>query len=150
LLGLDEGNGEENMPKMFVHSRQGTFTPEARIRVAAALTDLGMACEHLADTAKVRAGIWVFFTEHAPDAIFSGGQVAPNSLMSLVVYALEGGLDGASKQRLIADATAILGEHAGLNSDEVPVYVVIREVPEVDWGMYGEQVRLAALRASPH
>jgi phenylpyruvate tautomerase PptA (4-oxalocrotonate tautomerase family) len=150
LLGLDEGDGEENMPKMFVHSRQGTFTPEARIRVAAALTDLGMACEHLADTAKVRAGIWVFFTEHAPGAVFSGGQVATNSLMSLVVYALEGGLDGASKQRLIADATAILGEHAGLNSDEVPVYVVIREVPEVDWGMYGEQVRLAALRVSPH
>jgi phenylpyruvate tautomerase PptA (4-oxalocrotonate tautomerase family) len=150
LLGLDEGNGEENMPKMFVHSRQGTFTPEARIRVAAALTDLGMACEHLPDTAKVRAGIWVFFSEHAPDAVFSGGQVATNSLMSLVVYALEGGLDGASKQRLIADATAILGEHAGLNNDEVPVYVVIREVAEVDWGMYGEQVRLAALRVSPH
>jgi phenylpyruvate tautomerase PptA (4-oxalocrotonate tautomerase family) len=29
----------------------------------------------------------------------------------------------------------------------VPVYVVINEVPEVDWGMYGKQVSLAALRA---
>jgi len=65
------------MPKLFAHSRQGTFTAEARVRVAAALTDLGIACEHLS----------------------------------------------------------------------VPVYVVIREVPEIDWGMYGKQVSLAALRA---
>jgi phenylpyruvate tautomerase PptA (4-oxalocrotonate tautomerase family) len=136
------------MPKLFVHTRQGTFTAEARVRVAAALTDLGMACERLADTAKVRAGVWVFFTEHAPDAIFSGGQIAPNSPIGLVVYALEGGLDGASKQRLIAGATAILSEHAASNGDEVPVYVVIREVPEVNWGMYGKQVSLAALRAA--
>jgi phenylpyruvate tautomerase PptA (4-oxalocrotonate tautomerase family) len=135
------------MPKMFVHTRQGAFTSEARVRVAAALTDLGMACERLADTAKVRAGIWVFFTEHATDAIFSGGQIAPNPMMSLIIYALEGGLDGASKQRLIADATAILGKHPGSNGNRVPVYVVINEVPEVDWGMYGKQVSLAALRA---
>jgi phenylpyruvate tautomerase PptA (4-oxalocrotonate tautomerase family) len=135
------------MPKLFVDSRQGTFTAEARVRVAAALTNLGIACERLADTAKVRAGVWVFFTEHASDSIFSGGQVAPSSLIRLVVYALEGGLDAGSKQRLIADATAILDQHAESNDDQVTVYVVIREVPEVNWGMYGKQVSLAALRA---
>jgi phenylpyruvate tautomerase PptA (4-oxalocrotonate tautomerase family) len=123
------------------------FTVEARVRVAAALTDLGIACERLSDTAKVRAGVWVFFTEHASDAIFSGGQIAPSALIRLVVYALEGGLDGASKRRLIADATTILGEQAGAGGNQVPVYVVIRDVPEVDWGMYGKQVSLAALRA---
>jgi phenylpyruvate tautomerase PptA (4-oxalocrotonate tautomerase family) len=136
------------MPKLFVHSRQGTFTAEARVRVAAALTDLGIACERLADRPKVRAGVWVLFTEHPPDAIFSGGQIAPDSMIGLIVYALEGGLDGASKQRLITGATAILGDHAESNRDQVPVYVVIREVPEVNWGMYGKQVSLAALRAA--
>jgi len=136
------------MPKLFAHSRQGTFTAEARVRVAAALTDLGIACERLADRAKVRAGVWVFFTEHAPDAVFSGGEIAPDSMIGLVVYALEGGLDAESKQRLIAGATAILGEHAESNGDQVPVYVVIREVPEVNWGMYGKQVSFAALRAA--
>jgi len=135
------------MPKLFVHSRQSTFTAEARVQVAAALTDLGIACERLADRANVRAGVWVFFTEHAPDAIFSGGQIAPDSMVGLVVYALEGGLDAESKQKLIEGATAILGEHAEAKSGQVPVYVVIREVPEVNWGMYGKQVSLAALRA---
>jgi phenylpyruvate tautomerase PptA (4-oxalocrotonate tautomerase family) len=135
------------MPKMFVHTRQDTFTANARRHVAAALTDLGMACEHLADTAKIRAGVWVFFTEHATDAIFMGGEVAASPLIALVVRALEGGLDGASRQKLIAGATAILREHTGLKDDQVPVYVVIHEVPEEDWGMYGKQVSLAALRA---
>jgi phenylpyruvate tautomerase PptA (4-oxalocrotonate tautomerase family) len=135
------------MPKMFVHTRQGTFTAEARSRVAAALTDLGMACEHLAHTAKVRSGVWVFFTEHASDAIFRGGEVAANPTIALVVNALKGGVDAESRQKLIAGATAILIENAGLKSDQVPVYVVIHEVPEEDWGMYGKQVSLAALRA---
>jgi phenylpyruvate tautomerase PptA (4-oxalocrotonate tautomerase family) len=136
------------MPKMFVHTRQGTFTADARRRVAAALTDLGIACEHLAHTAKVRSGVWVFFTEHAPDAVFSGGEIAANPLIALVVNALKGGVDAASRQKLIADATVILTEHASLKGDQVPVYVVIHEVPEEDWGMYGRQVSLAALRAA--
>jgi phenylpyruvate tautomerase PptA (4-oxalocrotonate tautomerase family) len=139
--------GEGSMPKMFVHSPQGTFTAEARVRVAAALTDLGLACERLADTERVRAGIWVFFTEHAPDDVFCAGEIAPGPIMSLIVYTLEGGLDGASKQRLIAEATAILGKHAGLSGDRVPLYVAIQELPEESWGMYGKQVSLAALRS---
>ena len=136
------------MPKLFIDSRQGTFTAKARLTVAAALTDLGIACERLADSPKVRAGVWVFFTEHEPDTMFSGGQVAPNPLIRLLVFALEGGLDDESKQKLIADATAILCEHAESTGDPVTVYVVIREVPEVNWGMFGKQVSLAALRAA--
>ena len=136
------------MPKLFVDSGKGTFTAKARVRIASALTDLGIACERLADTPKVRAGVWVFFTEHESDAMFSGGQVAANSLIRLLVLALEGGLDAESKQRLIRDATAILSEHAESIGNPVTVYVVIREVPEVNWGMYGKQVSLTALRAA--
>ena len=33
------------MPKMFVHAPSGVFTTQARARVAAELTNLGMACE---------------------------------------------------------------------------------------------------------
>ena len=48
------------MPKLFVHAPQGTFTAKARAGAAAALTDLGIACERLADTPKVRAGSGCF------------------------------------------------------------------------------------------
>jgi phenylpyruvate tautomerase PptA (4-oxalocrotonate tautomerase family) len=135
------------MPKMFVHAREGAFTGEARGLVAAALTDLGIACERLADTAKVRRGIWVFFSDHGADSIFRAGEMAQDQVMSLVVYALKGGLDAPSKQRLIAESTEILGKYANGNDGQIQVYVVINEIPEVDWGMSGEQVSLAALRA---
>src|ERR1700735_5660368 len=115
------------MPKLFVHTPQGTFTAEARARVAAALTDLGITCERLADTAKVRAGVWVFFTEHSPDSVFSGGQIAQNPLIALIANTLGGGLDGDPKKNLIADATAIFREYAGANGEQLPVYVVIHE-----------------------
>ena len=49
------------MPKMFVHAPTGVFTTEARARVAAALTDPGMACERFADTPAIRSGGWAFF-----------------------------------------------------------------------------------------
>ena len=135
------------MPKMFIHSREGTFPAAARARVAAALTDLGLSCERLPDTPGVRRGVWVFFQDHAPDAVFSGGEVASLPLMTLVVLALKGGLDGTGRQRLIEGATAILGEHAAVASNPVPAFVVIREVPEADWGMYGHAISLAKLRA---
>ncbi len=133
------------MPKMFVHARNGVFDPEARAQVAAALTELGMSCERLAETEQVRGGVWVFFHEHEPSAIFSGGQVAAKPIIALVVYALEGGLDQEARTKLIANATSILCNHVG--SDEpATVYVVIQETPEADWGMHGKQVSLAALQ----
>ena len=91
----------------------------------------------------------MYFTEHAPDAIFRAGEVAPDPApISLIALSLEGGFDAASKQKMIAEATAILRKHAGLNGDQAPVYVVIRVAPEENWGMYGKQVSLAAMRAS--
>jgi phenylpyruvate tautomerase PptA (4-oxalocrotonate tautomerase family) len=79
------------MPKMFVHAPSGVFTAEARAQVAAELTDLGMACERLADTAAIRSGVWVFFAEHDSDAVFSGGKVAPQPIIALLVNAIKGG-----------------------------------------------------------
>lgn len=134
------------MPKMFVHAAQGVFTSEARARAAAALTDLGMECERLKATAEVRAGVWVFFAEHAPDAVFTGGGPAPGPTVALVVNALVGGLDGAARPRLIAGATDILTRCAA-PGDPPRIYVAIHEVPEADWGMQGEQVSLADLQA---
>jgi hypothetical protein len=97
------------VPKMFLHAPQGAFTAEARARVAAELTELGMACERLIDTPQIRAGIWVYFVEHAPDTVFRAGRQAAEPIMSLKVYALKGGFNAETKTRMVAEATAILG-----------------------------------------
>jgi phenylpyruvate tautomerase PptA (4-oxalocrotonate tautomerase family) len=84
---------EARVPKMFVHAPSGVFTTEARARVAAELTDLGMACERLADTSAIRSGVWVIFAEHQPDAVFSGGELASSPIIALLINAIKGGLD---------------------------------------------------------
>jgi len=134
------------MPKLFIHAPRDTFKAEGRLRAASALTELGIECERLADTPAVRAGVWVFFVEHAPDAVFSGGRLAEAPLVAVEVYALQGGLNDTAKRKLISDATSILKEHSESGTEEVPVYVVIREIEEKSWGMYGKQVSLSALR----
>lgn len=135
------------MPKMFVHASSGVFSAEMRAQVAAELTSLGMVCERLADTETIRSGVWVFFAEHAPDAIFSGGNVATHPMIALLVNAIKGGLDDHSKTKLIRDATEILQKYVAVGGQQVPVYVAIQEIPESTWGMYGKQVVLAAMRA---
>src|ERR1700761_2103875 len=131
------------MPKMFVHAPEGAFTAEARAKVAAELTDLGMACERLKDTAQIRAEIWVYFVEHARDTVFPAARRAAEPIMSLKVYALKGGFTPQTKTRMITDATAILGKYSKTDGGQVPAYVGILEVPEENWGMYGQQVHLA-------
>jgi phenylpyruvate tautomerase PptA (4-oxalocrotonate tautomerase family) len=138
---------EDCMPKMFVHAPSGVFTAEARARVAAELTDLGMACERLADTPAIRSGVWVIFAEHEPDAVFSGGELASRPIIALLINAIKGGLDDPAKKRLIEEGTAILGKYAVIGEGKVPAYVSVQEMPEINWGMYGKQVDLSAMRA---
>jgi phenylpyruvate tautomerase PptA (4-oxalocrotonate tautomerase family) len=132
---------------MFVHAPRGVFTTEARACVAAELTDLGMACERLADTPAIRSGVWVFFTDHEADAVFSGGDVVSHPVIALLINAIKGGLDDPARKRLIEEGTAILGKHAGVDAGKVPAYVAIQEIPEANWGMYGKPVDLSAMRA---
>ena len=133
------------MPKLFVHAPEGVYTAAGRAAVAAALTELGMACERLADRPEVRAGVWVLFC--SVDAVFQGGKVGSEPAVALVVYALQGGLDDGGRRRLIAEATSILQEHATSGEGPPCVYVVIQDTPETNWGMAGQQVSLANLRA---
>jgi phenylpyruvate tautomerase PptA (4-oxalocrotonate tautomerase family) len=136
------------MPKMIIHSPGGTFDATSREKLATALTELGLACESLPDTAFLRSTVWIYFNEYAADAVFMGGKPATAKVISMVIYVLEGGLDAEGKKRLISGATDLLGQHAGLNG-RVPAYVVIREVPESNWGIFGEQGSLSALHAMP-
>ena len=139
---------EDRVPKMFIHAPSGVFTAETRQRVAAELTDLGMACERLADTPAIRSGVWVIFVEHEHDAFFSGGKVASHPIIALLINAIKGGLDDPGRKRLIEEGTAILGKHVAIAVGKVPAYVAIQEVPEINWGMYGTQVDLSAMRAT--
>lgn len=135
------------MPKLIVHSPTGTFDAADRQRVAGALTALGLACERLPFSPMVRSTVWTYFADYAAGTVFMGDEPARLPVVTLQIYVLAGGLDAAGKRRLIEGATAILDRRQD-GTSVAPVYVVIHEVAEENWGIFGKQADLAALRAS--
>jgi phenylpyruvate tautomerase PptA (4-oxalocrotonate tautomerase family) len=135
------------MPKMIIHAPAGTFDASDRQRVAGALTELGLDCEALPCSPMVRSTVWTYFSEYAADAVFMGDAPAWLPVVTLQIYVIAGGLDGASKRKLIEGATAILDRRPD-GTQVPPVYVEIFEVAEENWGIFGKQADLAALRAS--
>ena len=70
---------------------------------------LGLDCERLPHSPMVRSTVWTYFTEYQPDAMFMGDEPARLPIVTLQIYVLAGGLDGAAgKRKLIEGATAIL------------------------------------------
>lgn len=135
------------MPKMIIHSPAGTFDGADRQRIAGDLMALGLECEALPASPMVRSTVWTYFADYAADTVFMGEQPARLPVVTLQIYVLAGGLDGAGKRRLIEGATALLDRRPD-GTTLAPVYVVIHEVAEENWGIFGKQADLAALRAS--
>ena len=135
------------MPKLIIHSPTGTFDAADRQRVADALTALGLNCEALPSSPMVRSTVWTYFSEYPANTAFMGGEPARLPVVTLQTYVLAGGLDGPGKRKFIVGATAILNRRPD-GTQVAPVYVVIHEVAKENWGIFGKQADLAALRAS--
>ncbi len=136
------------MPKIIIHAPEGTFDAEARAAVAAELTDFALDCEALPKSPFVKSTVWTYFNTCPADAVFMGEKPAYARIISAQVFVIAGGLDDEAKKRLIKGATEILGRHSGA-SGQLPVYIVLHEIPEINWGIFGQTADLAALRASP-
>lgn len=135
------------MPKMIVHAPAGTFDAADRQRIAGALTTLGLDCERLPPSPRMRSTVWTYFAEHPADAVFMGGEPAWLPVVTLQVYTLAGGLDAPGRRRLIEGATALLDRRPD-GTASAPVCVLVHAMAEADWGMFGGQADLAAMRAS--
>ena len=63
---------------------------------------------------------------------------------------IEGGLDAEAKKQMIAFLTNAVRKYVPIPPEErAPVFVLIRDVPAENWGMFGKQVSLDALRNPP-
>ena len=135
------------MPKLIIHSPAGTFDATDRRRIAGALTTLGLDCEALSHSPMVRSTVWTYFADYAADAVFMADEPARLPVVTFEIYVLAGGLDSAGQRKLIEGATAALNQREGA-TNAAPVYVIIHETAEENWGIFGKQADLAALRAS--
>lgn len=135
------------MPKIIVHAPAKALDVSARQAIAAELTNFALDCERLPPSPSVKSTVWTYFNIYDGDAVFMGAVPATLPIVSVQIFAIEGGLDAPAKKRLITGATEIIGRHIGI-ADRVPVYIVIHEIAEANWGVFGSNPDLAALRAT--
>lgn len=136
------------MPKIIVHSPAGVFDETARKAIASDLTTFALDCEALPQSPFVRSTVWTYFNDYPEGQIFMGADLATLDVVSAHIFVIDGGLDGPAKSKLIDGATDIFGRRLSV-TDRIPVYVVIHEIPESNWGIFGATADLKALRASP-
>jgi phenylpyruvate tautomerase PptA (4-oxalocrotonate tautomerase family) len=136
------------MPKIIIHAPEAAFDADSRQAIARDLTELALECEALPKSPFVKSTVWTYFNDYAVGKVFMGASRATMNVVSMQIFVIEGGLHADAKTKLIKGATAILGRHLSV-TERVPVYIVIHEVPEINWGIFGEHADLAGLRASP-
>ena len=138
------------MPKIYINYPTGAFSKEALDSLAADITTTGLECEKLSDTPFVRSNIWVYANEYAAEKVYHGGKPGGTRVISFEVNVIEGALDAEAKKDLIARFTNAVRKHAGIAPGErAPVFILIRDVPAHNWGMFGQPVTLDAVRNPP-
>jgi phenylpyruvate tautomerase PptA (4-oxalocrotonate tautomerase family) len=138
------------MPKIFMKYPRATFPDNSLDLLAEEITTHALVFEKLPDTPYVRSNIWIYADEYAPEKVYHGGKAGGTKVISLEVNVVEGALDADAKKDFIAFLTDAVGRHAGIPSQQrVPVFVLIRDVPSYNWGMFGKPITLDGLRNPP-
>ncbi|MCF0051689.1 tautomerase family protein [Dyadobacter sp. LJ53] len=138
------------MPLIYINCPAETFDPKIRDELASEITAASLAVEGLPDTAFVRSTCWIYFHEYSVTHVYHGGASMGSNVVSLEVNVFEGGLDDGQKKLLIEKLTTLIRRFASNpNQVPVPVYILIRNVPVTDWGVFGSRITLSELRHPP-
>lgn len=138
------------MPLIHITAPEHTFTPAARDSLAEALTVTALRTEELPLEPFDKSTTWIYFHEIPPARVYHGGTPGGTRVVTVEVNVFEGGLDDAKKLSLYHQFTEILRGHLGLQAqDRVPVYIVVREVAPINWGVFGGTTNISELR-QPH
>ena len=134
------------MPLIDLTYPAGTFTPEARTELVDDLTTVLLRAERAPDTEFFRSIAWVHVHELPEDAVFAAGRPVSAPTFRVQVTIPEGALSDRRKQEFVSEATRVVSAAAGLEAaDGLRVWVLIREVPDGNWGAGGQIVRYADL-----
>ena len=137
------------MPLIHVHSPAGTFSDAARDALAEELTVIARESEKLPLYPFGNSTTWIYFHEQPPGHVYHGGQPGGTRVISLEVNAFEGGLDEAAKCSLYARFTRAVRQRAGIAPEaRAPVYIVLREIDPVNWGVFGGTTNIEELRVA--
>ena len=135
------------MPLIDLYYPAGTFTPEARTELADELTTVVLHAERAPDTEFFRKITWIHVHELPEGTMLAAGRPVSEPVFRMQVTIPVGALSERRKQELVAEATRVISEAAGLgDGDGLRVWVLINEVPDGNWGAAGAVVEFEQLR----
>ena len=126
---------------------QGALEPDAREALVGELTTALLRAERAPDTDFFRSITWVHVHALPDEDVFAAGRPVSEPHFRVEVTVPEGALSERRKQEFVSEATRVLLEASGLGeADGLRVWVLIREVPDGNWGAAGQVVRFEQLR----
>lgn len=135
------------MPLIYVTSPRGTFADAARDALAEELTVIALNAEKLPTTAFDKSTTWIYFYETPASHVYHGGESGGTRVVSVEVNCFEGGLTDDAKRELYERFTATISTHAGFPATgRAPVYILVREMDPVNWGVFGGRTSIDELR----
>ena len=138
------------MPLMYVNYPEGALTQSAVDDLAMQLTELGRQAEKIPKTPYLFSTTFVYFRPYPKGLVFHGGKSEGTNVVSLEVNAYEGGIDAAAKKEFVKKGTAVIATALGLSGDQLqPVYIIFRDVPDINWGFFGDVISINDLLTAP-
>jgi len=135
------------MPIMDVTYPQGALTEDQRTELANELTTVLLRAERAPDTDFFREVTWVFMHELPEGAVLTAGRPIEKPIFRIECTTPEGALSDRRRQELVAEATRVVREIAGVaEEDAMRIFVLCREIDEGSWGAAGNIIRFQQLR----
>jgi phenylpyruvate tautomerase PptA (4-oxalocrotonate tautomerase family) len=135
------------MPIMDVTYPQGALTEDQRTELADELTTVLLRAERAPDTDFFREVTWVFVHELPEGTVLTAGRPVEQPIFRVECTTPEGALSDRRREELVAEATRVVREVAGIaEEDAMRIFVLCREIDEGSWGAGGQVIRFEQLR----
>ena len=135
------------MPIFEVTYPQGALTPDARSKLMEELTTVLLRAERAPDTEFFRNVTWSYVHELPDNGVHAAGRPVADPTFKVDVTTPEGALSDRRREELVAEATRVVREAAGIGEeDALRVWVLLHEVAEGSWGAGGQIIHFEQLR----
>ena len=134
------------MPIFEVTYPEGALSADARSKLVEDLTTVLLRAERAPDTEFFRNITWSYVHELPEGAVNAAGRPVGEPTFRIDVTTPEGALSDRRREELVAEATRVVREAAGLGDEDLlRVWVLCHEVAEGRWGAGGQVIRFQQL-----
>lgn len=134
------------MPIFELTYPEGALSTDARSKLVDDLTTILLRAERAPDTEFFRNITWSYVHELPEGAVNAGGRPVADPTFKIDVTTPEGALSDRRREELVAEATRVVREAAGLGDEDVlRVWVLLHEVAEGRWGAGGQVIQFQQL-----